>query len=389
MQRCPMWLVVAVVASTAGFARAETRDAVAEEVTPLLGDARKGAAVFEAKGCKTCHAPPRQPPLEGPDLSKLRARDAGDLVAALFNHAPRMQERMLELGLKYPTFALGEMTDLFAYLYFLGAAEPAGDAGRGETTFRSLGCAACHPTDLDNQTPMGPALPYWSAHTTPIRFAHALWEHAGAMHEVMKKLRVRWPEFTDESMVDVAAYVSSVAKVAERRHFESGDPVAGRRVFQGKGCVRCHASGIGGAPDPSAFGRKARTLLGVAALMWNHYPKMRLPGAEGPTASISEQEFSDLAAYILSLRYFDRTGSAAEGRRIFAKRRCDGCHGEAAPESRSLADLRGQATPAAVAGALWNHGPRMLEAVRARGGTWPQLRGEEIPDLAAFLNAGK
>ncbi|MBI4839591.1 MAG: c-type cytochrome, partial [candidate division NC10 bacterium] len=54
------------------------------------------------------------------------------------------------------------------------------------------------------------------------------------------------------------------------------DPVEGSRLFVGKGCVLCHAvDGEGGKIGPD-LGRisTGRSLLGIAAVMWNHSPIM-------------------------------------------------------------------------------------------------------------------
>ena len=54
------------------------------------------------------------------------------------------------------------------------------------------------------------------------------------------------------------------------------DPLAGERVFSGKGCVKCHAvNGVGGKVGPD-LGRvlRPRTFYDLAAALWNHAPRM-------------------------------------------------------------------------------------------------------------------
>ena len=54
------------------------------------------------------------------------------------------------------------------------------------------------------------------------------------------------------------------------------DPVAGSRVFDSKGCVKCHAvNGVGGKVGPDlARVSRPRSFFDLATGMWNHLPRM-------------------------------------------------------------------------------------------------------------------
>ncbi len=54
------------------------------------------------------------------------------------------------------------------------------------------------------------------------------------------------------------------------------DPAAGSRVFNEKGCVKCHAiNGVGGKIGPDlARASRPRSFFDLATAMWNHLPKM-------------------------------------------------------------------------------------------------------------------
>ena len=80
------------------------------------GDARKGAQLIAEKSCTKCHACGGDGPRIGPDLAKSDAvRSPIRWVAAIWNHGPRMQERMREAQLAWPRFEDDEMRDLVEY----------------------------------------------------------------------------------------------------------------------------------------------------------------------------------------------------------------------------------------------------------------------------------
>lgn len=84
-----------------------------------------------------------------------------------------------------------------------------------------------------------------------------------------------------------------------------GSPTEGRRLFQEKGCLKCHAvKGKGGkvGPDLGRSGLK-RTVSEVAGIMGNHAPKMSAKMKELgiPEPKFAGEEMRDLVAYIQSL----------------------------------------------------------------------------------------
>ena len=172
------------------------------------------------------------------------------------------------------------------------------------------------------------------------------------------------------------------------------DPVAGERLFTGKGCAGCHAvNGVGGKVGPD-LGRAARphTFFDVAAALWNHAPKMAARMREAGVARprLDARETGDLVAYLYSLNYFDRAGNATAGRRVFTSKRCAECHtigGKGAGTGPDLGTMGAYASPIAIAAAMWNHGPRMAMAMTARGIARPTFDGSELLDLIAYLKS--
>ena len=68
----------------------------------------------------------------------------------------------------------------------------------------------------------------------------------------------------------------SPSALAQPLFSPSQDPFAGARVFDAKGCIKCHAiGGTGGkvGPDLARMARP-RSFYDLAAALWNHAPKM-------------------------------------------------------------------------------------------------------------------
>lgn len=75
----------------------------------------RGARLF-ADRCSTCHSL-RGGPRVGPDLATVAGLDEPmALVAALWNHAPKMDQELRARGLAWPQFAPGEVADLLAHV---------------------------------------------------------------------------------------------------------------------------------------------------------------------------------------------------------------------------------------------------------------------------------
>ncbi len=78
------------------------------------GSPRRGAAVFEQKGCASCH---QNPTSGAPSLAPYRGRATpATLASALWKHGPAMLERMRDRGVGWPSFDGAEMRDLMAAL---------------------------------------------------------------------------------------------------------------------------------------------------------------------------------------------------------------------------------------------------------------------------------
>jgi cytochrome c551/c552 len=124
--------------------------------------------------------------------------------------------------------------------------------------------------------------------------------------------------------------------------------------------------------------------------MWNHLPrmgaKMRETGVERPR--LSPGELSNLIAFLFTAQYHDELGDAKVGATLFAGKGCVQCHevgGKGGRVGPPLDSLKRANSPVLVAAAMWNHGPQMAEAMKAKGIPRPSFQGKEMVDLIAYV----
>ena len=104
----------------------------------IPGDPKSGIKIFFEKGCIRCHSILGEGGRTAPDLARTPARHLGaaELVAAMWNHAPAMWEKMTLERLTAPEFSTDEMTDLFAFLYSVRSLDEPGDPDLGRQFLR-------------------------------------------------------------------------------------------------------------------------------------------------------------------------------------------------------------------------------------------------------------
>ena len=357
------------------------------------GDPKAGMQTFTEKGCMKCHSVLGEGGRTAPDLGRAPAGhlSAAELVAAMWNHAPAMWQRMRLEKLQPPKFGEAEMTDLFAFLYSVRSLDEPGDASRGRVLLSEKKCLECHKVSGQGRG-AAPELERWASSRNPVSWIQAMWNHGPAMQVTMAQRGLEWPRFSGNDMADLIACIRTMAaNPRPRGQMRQADPARGRAVFQEKHCARCHALGRqrqAGAPD-LARPEFPRTLGQFAGEMWNHGPQMwssmRRLGLEQPR--FSNQEMADLIGYLFTARYFEPPADIAIGRRVFQEKGCAGCH-TGAGGAPALASWRERASAVPIAAALWNHGPLMFTRMQQQGITWPRFLGGEVAALLEFLNSG-
>ncbi len=201
------------VADIVAFIRdgAGEREASAMELAAIqAASPRVGKVLFREKGCIQCHAIDGAGGTVGPDLGKRGpARSVSEMAGALWNHGPAMWAKMQERHVQFPHLSDRDLPDLLSYLYFVQYTNSGGDAARGAEVFRAETCSQCHAVD-GAIPPGGSDLAKSAALASPAHWAAAMWNHA-AIDRAPGAERDAWPQFENDDMRDLLAYVRSGA----------------------------------------------------------------------------------------------------------------------------------------------------------------------------------
>lgn len=365
--------------------------------TFMVGVPHRGAQLFYGSAaCAHCHSINGVGGDLAPDLGYSETAPDGlnQLVSAMWNHAPRMWERIATEKISYPDLRSEEIAHLFAFLYTVRHVDERGNTEEGQRLFQVKGCARCHAMGGQGGG-IGPDLAATQGVDTPIRWTQAMWNHFPAMEKRVEEMHIPWPRFEGREMNDLLAYIRAHCG-GERHEAElfPASPERGKKIFETKSCIQCHSvQGKGGhvGPDLGTAERPSLTIVKFAGLMWNHSPDTwRLSQARSISRpKLEGQDIADLVAYFASLQYFEPVGSPAVGEALFAERGCAYCHGNLAQGTHDAPTLRqhgAHATIISLATSLWQHGPKMYERTRKLGRPWPMLDEDDVGDLVAFLN---
>jgi cytochrome c2 len=327
----------------------------------------------------------------GPDLARTeRPRSLHDLAAAMWNHLPRMAARMREREIQRPHLGEREMGDLVAFLFTLNYFDPAGDIEAGRRLVERKRCITCHQIGGVGGV-VGPNLDRLGRFGSPILAAAAMWNHSPAMADTMRARGIERPTFTGSELIDLLAYLESVAPepAGGLVYVLPGRADRGRRLFTEKRCIQCHSvRGQGGHVGPDLADRALhRSLTQFAAAMWNKAPKMTRAMRERNISipKLSGDEMADLVAYLYSVQYFAESGDPRRGRLHARQKGCLNCHaleGTGGTAAGDLARVTGFHSDAAVIAALYNH----VEVIGAgKAVAWPALGAAEMADIIAFV----
>ena len=173
------------------------------------GNPRTGKTLFQEKGCIKCHAIGGTGGTVGPDLGQPRPQlHVAQMVGALWNHGPTMWAKMKDLGVPFPKLTDTEMSDLFAYLYYVQYMGQSGNVARGNDLFREKSCSGCHAAGGEGSK-VGPDLAVPDAVRSPLHWASAMWNHAPEMGKKIIETHSSWPRFDDDQMRDLVEFLRS------------------------------------------------------------------------------------------------------------------------------------------------------------------------------------
>lgn len=186
-------------------------------------------------------------------------------------------------------------------------------------------------------------------------------------------------------------YVKGSGPVQSQKDLPT-NPMAGRIVFEEKGCIDCHAiDGYGGNVGPD-LGRDQffGDFYDLASRLWNHAPAMivEIGSQNAEWSMLTTNDVDELIAYLFYLRYLGEPGNISKGRQLIRNKGCLKCHtidDEGEESGIPLDRLKAYASPLYVAQVIWNHGPDMQAQMRALGIEPPRFEDESITHISAYL----
>ena len=390
-------MVLAVrVAVVVGLLLMGSLDAAwAQPVFSPSQDPLAGARVFGAKGCVKCHSINGVGGKVGPDLARvLKPRSFYDVATAMWNHLPRMADRMKQLGITRPELTAQEAGDLVGFLYTLNYFDPPGNKTAGRQLFSEKKCIVCHQVGGTGGV-VGPNLDSLKQFASPIYVTSAMWNHGPAMADAMKARGIERPTFTAQELRDLVAFLAPATGGAPEGplYVLPGRPEIGRELFVEKKCIQCHSvGGVGGQVGPDLVGLGVRrSPVEFAATIWNKAPKMmQAMATRGITVpQLRPEDMADLVAYLYSVKYFASGGSVPKGWVVASNKGCLQCHGVSGERGKPASDLtkaKGLDSSAAVLAALWNH-TVVTPTVAGKRLEWPTLKSDEMADLVTLLES--
>ncbi|MBI3071768.1 MAG: c-type cytochrome [Deltaproteobacteria bacterium] len=212
-----------------------TRGAPPGTVSATLepGSPKRGAAVFQARGCGRCHAVRgvggglKGGANPAPDLGRQPdafVRDYTDVAGVLWNHAVPMWDRMRREGVSVAPLVGNDLADLVAFLFFVNFADETGDVTRGATVFDRKGCGACHAIGEPRNGDPAPSLGRAAGLDRPQDVLAAMWRAAPKMQREMAKRATEWPQFAPGEFADLIAFVKDRRSKPPRPPVKLGAP---------------------------------------------------------------------------------------------------------------------------------------------------------------------
>lgn len=264
----------------------------------------------------------------------------------------------------------------------------------GGRLFMEKGCINCHPI-LGMGGGGAPDLGKVKAEWTFSGIAAAMWNHTPKMDAEFKRRNIVRPQFDDEEMYQLIAFVYFL------NYFGNpGDPTEGELIFFRNKCVDCHRVGAHGPEDGTSLNdfQLYRSPAFIVAALWNASQLMTEAMEEQgvPRPVYEANDILDILAFIRrdadpleeGSPVYLPPPSSRRGAEIFRTGACIRCHsvrGEGGDIGPDLGMWESKGVLSQVASAMWNHGPAMWKAMAKEGVEFPLFSPEEMSDLMTFF----
>jgi cytochrome c2 len=260
----------------------------------------------------------------------------------------------------------------------------------GGQLFQAKGCPRCHSI-YGVGGGAGPDLGQGILKRSLLDIAGEMWNHSPGMAHVFQEQRAVRPTFKPAEMESLLSFLYYLGSMDP-----PGDPALGARVFSEKRCQGCHALGGKGGTQGPALDKYAQyaSPIYLTAALWNHGKTMSavMEQLHVPRPVFEKNDIPNLLAYIRTVgrepgRVYIAPGNLQRGEKLFSEKQCVRCHsgkrdgGPVGPNLR--ATMIGSLMT--IAGAMWNHAPKMWGAMNTRGINVPSVTPGEMSDLMSYV----
>jgi mono/diheme cytochrome c family protein len=272
-----------------------------------------------------------------------------------------------------------------------GSAILPGNPLEGSQLFTDKGCLRCHAINGVGGVG-GPDLGQGILKRSLLDIAGVMWNHSPGMAHVIEERHAARPLFKAPEMASLLSFLYYIGSLDA-----PGDAATGERLFREKQCQTCHSlAGKGGKQGPALdnYSRYASPIY-LSLGLWNRGKAMAgvMEAMGVPRPGFEKNNIADLFAYIRSFarsveRVYAQPGSPRNGEKLFVAKRCVECHSVTPQGDPTRANLRARLIKGSlmtIAGAMWNHGPKMWTDMARRGIAMSALTTEEMSDIIGYL----
>jgi cytochrome c len=261
------------------------------------GSSVRGRGLFEEKGCVNCHPQFLDTRAKKPVLESWTVKDPIAWAEQMWNHSSDMDTAATNRGIRWPKLSDQDVVDLVMFLSKLPDTETqmasfsVGEPAVGRAVFERS-CDTCHSfggTDTSKVNLLARPRPL-----SITGYIAAMWNHAPEM----RRRGGSTPKLNAGEMPDLIAFLFS-----QRYFLDRGNVSKGRRVFDEKGCVKCHEERRRetGAPDLSQAAETFSPIT-LTSAVWRHGPSMmdKMKEQSIPWPEFAGSQMADLITYLNS-----------------------------------------------------------------------------------------